>query len=101
MSMINDMVIYTRSFETDAMLEVNRACKEIDSVRGQQFERISVTGAGGTKVFCSYIWAMAGNYFPFEELAARFNFFNWNDPEGVVLLINSERTREVTIVRAK
>lgn len=91
MSCITDMVIYTCHPETEAMAELNVWCATDDEARHQQFRPLDAEMvAGGTKVFTSYVWAMAGNYFRAEALAEMLPTFRWVAPETVVLIATTE-----------
>lgn len=98
MSYITKMVIYT-AYDDAAMARLNKWCAEHDE-REQQFERLDMDAAGGTKVFTSQVWAMAGNYFAAEALAEVFPTFGWLYPEVAVLIIDDEHSDAAQIVRA-
>lgn len=107
MSLITDMVVMCAIAEGDAMLRVNRWCAENDRRYddGQQFAglirpaftAVDTENAGGAKVFCSQVWAMAGNYFPVGELVKAWPRFGWRCPAGVVLMVSSELDDEVVV----
>lgn len=98
MSSITDMVVFTGIDESEAMARLNAWCAE--NGEGQQFCQLDTGGAGGRKVFCSPVWAMAGNYFPHDQLAAVFSSFGWRWPQGVVLLLDYAHDDDVRVVRA-
>jgi hypothetical protein len=92
------MVIYACD-DDEAMARLNAWCVEHDD-REQQFERLDTDAAGGTKVFTSQVWAMAGNYFPAEQLEDAFGSFGWLYPYDAVLLINDVHSDGTRVVRA-
>jgi hypothetical protein len=85
MSLITEMVIYLPNSEDLAMSQLNRFSQEIDSVRHQVFELIPTGNAGGSKLFTGDIWAMAGNYYPVEDLINKIPSFSWTYPENFSL----------------
>jgi len=86
MSSITDMVIFTEIGDEEAMARLNAWCVEHDTERHQKFERLDAHPAGGWKVFTPQVWAMAGNYFPWWELAEALPTFGWLTPATVVLV---------------
>jgi hypothetical protein len=99
-SHITDMVIFMDPEDRDAMARLNEWCAAEDDMRGQQFQPLNADEAGGSKVFCSAVWAMAGNHFPAELLAAALPSFGWRSPTSVTLLVSSEDQLETQIHRA-
>lgn len=99
MSSITRMVIVAAFGEVEAMARLNAWCVEHDD-REQQFERLDTDAAGGTKVFTSQVWAMAGNYFAAEQLEDVFGSFGWHYPYDAVLLISDKHSEGTRVVRA-
>jgi len=89
MSVITDLLIVTSADEAEAMARLNAWCHDNDS-RQQTFEPISTDAAGGTKVFCARVWAMAANHFDWRGLAEAFPTFGWRWPVGVMLIAQYE-----------
>lgn len=89
MSVITDLLLVTSLDERDAVERVNAWCRDNDS-RKQEFAPVGTDEAGGNKVFCAHVWAMAGNYFRHEALAEVLPSFGWRNPAGVVLLVDYE-----------
>lgn len=100
MSVIVDLVVLHDGSEDKAMAQLNAWCAENDTARQQQFERIGTDEAGGNKVFCSEVWAMAGNHFPHYLLSEAFPSFGWLRPEKALLVINHEMSDVSEVVRA-
>lgn len=98
MSLITDMVIFTGMDEHDAMDRLNAWCGQNDP-RKQQFRPLDPDAAGGSKFFCGEVWAMAGNYFPHQQLIETFADFNWRYPEHVVLIVDAETDDRSAVVR--
>lgn len=99
MSSITRMVIYT-AYDDEAMGRLNAWCAERDE-RRQQFEPLNMDAAGGFKVFTSQVWAMAGNYFPHEDLIDAFPSFDWRYPQAAVLIVDDSHTDTCQIIRAR
>lgn len=89
MSVVVDMVLFLGAGddEAEAVGRLNAWCAEHG--RGQQFANLPGSAAGGFKGFASEVWAMAGNYFPWQDLVAALASFEWYDPDSVVLLVNA------------
>lgn len=100
MSSITEMVIVTAFGEEEAMARLNAWCVEHDTERHQTFERLNTEAAGGFKVFTSNVWAMAGNYFPWFDLAKALPDFAWLSPEDVVLVVRYHGGDETSVIRA-
>lgn len=98
MSSITRMAIYT-SYDDAAMARLNKWCAEHDE-RDQQFERLDMDAAGGTKVFTGQVWAMAGNYFAAEDLVDAFGSFGWLYPECAILIVDDAHRDACRVVRA-
>lgn len=98
MSVITDVLLITNFDEHDAVEMLNAWCRDHDG-RQQQFARLNEDAAGGNKVFTSEMWAMAGNHFPWRELAAALPSFGWRWPEEVVLVVNYEHDEETHVFR--
>lgn len=96
MSIITEMIIYTPQSEHEAMDRLNEWSEKADTERGQRFEQLDVSGAGGTKFFTGDIWAMAGNHYPYEKLLEKMPSFGWTYPEDVVLIFNHENEETYT-----
>ncbi len=101
MSSITDMVIFAGAMDDEAMARLNAWCAERDTERGQQFRKLDVDAAGGVKVFTSDVWAMAGNYFPYEDLVEALPTFGWMYPEDIVLLVDDDNGDGTEIHRVK
>lgn len=89
MSVITDLLLVTSLDERDAVERVNAWCRDNDP-RQQEFLPLDTDEAGGNKVFCAHVWAMAGNYVRHEALAEVLPTFGWRHPAGVMLLIQHE-----------
>jgi hypothetical protein len=98
MSSITDMIIFTGGEEAAAMARLNAWCEAEDTERQQTFTRLETGDAGGWKVFCSYLWAMGGNYVSGYELGEALPTFGWVSPENVVLITHF--CDETRVVRA-
>lgn len=99
MSVITDLVIFS-THDEDAMDRVNAWCVEHDH-RQHQFAKLDTDAAGGGKVFTDDVWAMAGNYFPHEDLVEALPSFGWRYPQNVVLIVDHEHDDEVRVYRVK
>lgn len=93
------MVIYT-ACDDEAMAKLNAWCAEHDTDRQQRFERLDVDAAGGVKVFTCEVWAMAGNYFPYEGLVEVFPSFGWRYPEDAILIVDDAHVNGSQVIRA-
>jgi hypothetical protein len=98
MSVVTDMVLITRFAEHPSVERLNAWCHTNDG-RQQQFTRLDEDAAGGIKVFTSETWAMAGNHFPWSDLAAALPTFGWRWPKEVVLIVNYEHDEETHVFR--
>lgn len=98
MSVITDMVLFTEGWDDEAVARLNAWCAENDS-RGQQFQPLDVDAASGVKVFTSKVWAMAGNHFRHEELAAALPSFGWRYPHHTILIVNYEHDECARVYR--
>lgn len=100
MSYIRDMILFTSSEETFAMEKLNLWCYRNDE-RKQQFQRIATHEAGGTKLFTSCIYVMAGNHFPLDKFLDVFYTFGWAEPASVCLVIRNEYASIVQVFGGK
>lgn len=81
MSHITDMVLLTNEGpESEIIKRLNAWCREHGD--NQAFERITATNAGGRKVFCTNVYACAGNFFPWRDLLGAFRTFFGSDAAG-------------------
>lgn len=99
MSTISQMVLFTLGWDDEAVARLNEWCAANDE-RGQQFQELNADAAGGTKVFTSKVWAMAGNYFRHEMLAEVLPSFGWRYPHHTVLIVNYEHDECSRVYRA-
>lgn len=99
MSSRTDMVVITGGYEDEAIAKLNAWCAANDH-REQQFEQLNTDAAGGSKVFTKQVWAMAGNYFPYEKLGAAFPGFGWRYPDDAIMIVNDEHGDRSEIYRA-
>lgn len=98
MSVLTHMVLTTMHRPTSTSVQaLNDWCKK--HADGQTFKTVydpdnSVDRqrTGGTKVFCDYVYALCGNYFPYRELMNAFRTFGWHEylKETTVLIIRHE-----------
>ncbi len=100
MSSITKMVIYIGFRDEAAMARLNAWCAEHDTDREQQFEKLNMDAAGGMKVFTGQVWAMAGNYFPAEDLVEAFGSFGWLCPDDAILIVDDANRDDVEVHRA-
>jgi hypothetical protein len=95
MSMICEAVIVVGyGSDNDAMETLNAALAAADTERRQHFRRINMDGAGGTKFFCSDVWAGAFNYLPPSTIERAVADAEWAAPEDVVLTIDPSEWEE-------
>ncbi|WP_213002666.1 hypothetical protein [Winogradskya consettensis] len=91
MSRITDMVLYVGSdLEDEAIGRLNAWCAKNDQSRRQQFVELDTDLAGGTKFSARQVWAMTGNFFPYEDLVEALPSFGWRHPEDVVLVVDDD-----------
>lgn len=86
------------AFEGDEGLE-----PFLEKIRGVErfdytFHRVDTSGAGGTRLYGSSVYAMGSNHFPTQELQGLIDSVRWRHPDRVVLLACSERF-ETLVVR--
>lgn len=95
------------SLITDATITVHYARKELlalldqpipsDTHRQQSFRKIDTEAAGGTKAFCSDLYAAAFNYVSTYELEEWFCSLPWHEVDCVVLTACGENQDLLTI----
>lgn len=96
MSVITNMVLVVGISDKETVGQVNAWCA-LHDVREQQFAPLDESAAGGVKVFTGEVWAMAGNFFPWQELAAALGSFGWLDPDRVVLVVDHEHEERMAV----
>ncbi len=100
MSTITDMVLFTEGYDDEAVARLNAWCADDDTERQQQFQRLDTDAAGGSKVFTSQVWAMAGNYVRYEVLGELLPTFGWKYPHHTVLVVNYQHDECARVYRA-
>lgn len=92
MSLITDMLLLTNETPGSKPIKaLNAWCEE--HADGQTFKPVNVEKeAGGLKVFCTRVYACAGNYFPWQKLLEALPTFGWDSyaAETTVLILQHE-----------
>lgn len=101
MSSIVDMVILCPGTGAEDGLAALKAWCIEHAETGDFFKEAPVHGhAGGRKVFCTRVFALAGNYFPWRELLDAFPTFPWGSyvAETTMLAVLHENEDAWTVV---
>lgn len=84
MSVIVDAAILLSGHEHDAIEAVNARLREEDTARRQQFQKLDVDKAGGSKWFTGEIWAAAFNHLIPHDIEEAVAVAPWRYPDEVV-----------------
>lgn len=100
MSVITDMLLLTNEEpESKPLRALHAWCEE--HAEGQRFNRIDIgKQGGGRKVFCTRVYACAGNYFPWRELLEALPTFGWDSyaaETSCLILQNEDHERWVAV----
>lgn len=90
MSYITEAVVWTDIAGTEALAALS-APLPFDTQRQQRFGELEVTNsAGGSKFFCSGVYAAAFNYVAGEDLEEWFKSLPWGSHDRAYLLWSTE-----------
>lgn len=70
--------------DRDGMADLNRRLYEADTERHQQFNRIDMDHAGGTKFFTTEVWAACFNHFTPSDVEDCIAATQWRYPEWIM-----------------
>jgi hypothetical protein len=84
MSVIYDAMLLVNLREDEAIDAVNRALYGRDTACHQQFNKIDMDGAGGSKAFCTYVYAAAFNHLLPSDVEKAIAAAPWRHPDWVL-----------------
>jgi hypothetical protein len=109
-SVITDMLLLTNEEpDSEPIVALNAWCAK--HANGQIFTHIAIDdhdaeakkrASGGGKVFCTNVYACAGNYFPWEKLVIALPSFGWDSyaAETTALILQDENVERWIAVHA-
>jgi len=107
MSVIVDYMIVLDNYEDEAMDVVNKLLDEVDDARHQQFRKIGMGRAGGSKFYTSDVWAAAFNHLIPTDVDDCIASAPWRYPDEVLVIVSGPdydidlHARTVTQLRAR
>lgn len=86
MSVICDVLVYSTTDSDEAAASVAFARPGVDWTTG--LRAIGTDGAGGSKVFCGYVYAAALNHVTPDEIIAAVVAADWPDPDHTIIVMD-------------
>ena len=96
MSWITDVMLWVEH-DYDNELKAAITSPIASDPRGQRLVKLDTEAAGGTKVFCSAIYAAAFNYVSPSEVIAHLETVPWSEYATAVAVISPEEDEPVVV----